>query len=125
MKKYIFSEKYFFIKIWQIFCALNSASIFFGSSFANIFLPKFAEIEVPVVEVDSWHMGVPGVDDGADPAGEEAHLLALGELLAPGVHLGHGGGGDEAVHHAHSDPSLVEKKLLINKTKYFRLRQYD
>ena len=69
--------------------------------------------------MDSWHVGVPGVDDGADPAGEEAHLLALGELLAPGVHLGHGGGGDEAVHHAHPDPSLVEKQIIDKQDEVF------
>ena len=66
-------------------------------------------------------MRVPWVDDGANPAGEEAHLLALGELLTPGVHLGHGRGGDEAVHHAHSDPSLLRKKIIVKQNEVFQV----
>jgi hypothetical protein len=50
----------------------------------------FPHLKVSVVEVQRRHVWVPWMDDAADPAGKEGHLLSLGQVLASSVHLRRG-----------------------------------
>ena len=69
----------------------------------------FFHFKVTVVEVDRWYVGIPGMDDGTDAAGEEGQVLALRNVLASRVHLLDRRGGKDAVHHGDVHAGLWKK----------------